>query len=57
MLAHRAWGWRRPASIHPRGEPDELVGAAVMLCSEAGKWITGQVIHIDGGVTAGSDWW
>jgi NAD(P)-dependent dehydrogenase (short-subunit alcohol dehydrogenase family) len=33
----------------PRGEPEELVGAAILLCSEAGKWITGQVIHIDGG--------
>lgn len=36
-------------AIHPRGEPEELVGAAVLLCSEAGKWITGQVLHIDGG--------
>lgn len=36
-------------AIHPRGEPDELVGAAILLCSEAGKWITGQVLHIDGG--------
>lgn len=36
-------------AIHPRGEPDELVGAAIMLCSEAGSWITGQVLHIDGG--------
>ncbi len=36
-------------AIHPRGEPDELVGTAVMLCSDAGKWITGQVIHVDGG--------
>ena len=36
-------------AIHPRGEPDELVGAAIMLCSDAGSWITGQVIHIDGG--------
>ncbi len=36
-------------AIHPRGEPEELVGAAVLLCSEAGKWITGQVIHVDGG--------
>ena len=32
-----------------RGEPDELVGTALLLCSEAGAWITGQVIHIDGG--------
>lgn len=36
-------------AIHPRGEPEELVGAAIMLCSEAGSWITGQTIHIDGG--------
>ena len=36
-------------ATRPRGEPDELVGAAIMLCSEAGAWITGQTIHIDGG--------
>jgi NAD(P)-dependent dehydrogenase (short-subunit alcohol dehydrogenase family) len=33
----------------PRGEPDELVGTLLLLCSEAGAWITGQTIHIDGG--------
>ncbi|HKX79841.1 MAG TPA: SDR family oxidoreductase [Novosphingobium sp.] len=32
-----------------RGNPDELVGALLMLCSPAGDFITGQVIHIDGG--------
>ena len=32
-----------------QGEPDELVGALLMLCSSAGDWITGQVLHIDGG--------
>lgn len=31
------------------GEPDELVGALLLLCSPAGAWIHGQVIHIDGG--------
>lgn len=36
-------------ATRPRGEPDELVGAAIMLSSPAGAWITGQVIHIDGG--------
>ena len=36
-------------AVHPRGEPDELVGTAILLCSEAGKWITGQTIHVDGG--------
>jgi NAD(P)-dependent dehydrogenase (short-subunit alcohol dehydrogenase family) len=33
----------------PQGEPDELVGTALLLCSEAGAWITGQTIHVDGG--------
>ena len=33
----------------PRGAPDELVGTALLLCSEAGAWITGQTIHVDGG--------
>lgn len=33
----------------PRGEPDELVGALLLLCSDAGRWITGQVINVDGG--------
>lgn len=36
-------------ATRPRGEPDELVGTALLLCSEAGAWITGQTIHIDGG--------
>jgi NAD(P)-dependent dehydrogenase (short-subunit alcohol dehydrogenase family) len=30
-------------------EPDELVGALLMLVFRAGAWITGQVLHVDGG--------
>jgi NAD(P)-dependent dehydrogenase (short-subunit alcohol dehydrogenase family) len=33
------------------GEPEDIAGAAVLLASRAGRWITGQVIVIDGGVT------
>ena len=36
------------------GEPDEVAGAAVMLASRAGSFITGQAIVIDGGSTIGS---
>ena len=32
-----------------RGQPDELVGALMLLCSPAGDWMTGQVLHVDGG--------
>ena len=32
-----------------QGAPDELVGTLLLLCSEAGAWITGQTIHVDGG--------
>ena len=33
------------------GEPDEIAGAAILLASPAGKFITGQTIVIDGGST------
>lgn len=36
-------------AMRVRGEPDELVGTLLLLCSPAGDWITGQVIHVDGG--------
>ena len=32
-----------------RGQPDDLVGPLLLLCSQAGDWITGQVLHVDGG--------
>jgi NAD(P)-dependent dehydrogenase (short-subunit alcohol dehydrogenase family) len=36
-------------AMRVRGAPDELVGTLLLLCSAAGDWITGQVIHVDGG--------
>lgn len=33
-------------------QPDELVGPAVLLCSDAGSYVTGTVIYVDGGYTA-----
>lgn len=34
------------------GEPDELVGAAIWLCSDSARFVTGAIIPIDGGFTA-----
>jgi NAD(P)-dependent dehydrogenase (short-subunit alcohol dehydrogenase family) len=31
------------------GQPDDLKGAVALLCSDAGSYITGQDIHVDGG--------
>jgi NAD(P)-dependent dehydrogenase (short-subunit alcohol dehydrogenase family) len=34
------------------GVPEDLVGAAVFLASEAGRFMTGQTLYVDGGRTA-----
>jgi NAD(P)-dependent dehydrogenase (short-subunit alcohol dehydrogenase family) len=39
----------RLVALRVEGAPDELVGALLMLVSQAGSWITGQVLHVDGG--------
>lgn len=36
------------------GEPDELVGTCIWLCSDASKFVTGTIIPVDGGFSAWS---
>ena len=38
------------------GHPAELVGAALLMASPAGSFLSGQTIYVDGGITAGSRW-
>jgi len=41
------------APLRRIGEPDEIAGMAVLLASKAGRFLTGQGLVIDGGVTIG----
>jgi gluconate 5-dehydrogenase len=34
------------------GQTDDLIGPAIFLCSDAASFVTGQVLGIDGGLTA-----
>ena len=50
-------GWvesRTPAGR--LGQPRDLVGAAIFLASTASDFMTGQILYIDGGFNAGSQW-
>jgi gluconate 5-dehydrogenase len=33
-------------------EPEDCVGAALFFCSPAGSYVTGQILYLDGGITA-----
>jgi NAD(P)-dependent dehydrogenase (short-subunit alcohol dehydrogenase family) len=39
------------------GQPDDVVGTVRFLASDAARYITGQVIYVDGGLAAGDTWW
>jgi gluconate 5-dehydrogenase len=34
------------------GNPDELVGAAIFLASQASNFVNGQIVYVDGGMLA-----
>ena len=34
------------------GKPEDIVGAAVYLCSDAASFVTGHLLMVDGGRTA-----
>jgi NAD(P)-dependent dehydrogenase (short-subunit alcohol dehydrogenase family) len=40
---------RQTVALRVQGQPDELVGPLMLLCSSAGDWITGQILNVDGG--------
>jgi gluconate 5-dehydrogenase len=54
LLADEAFYERIVARIPLRriAEPDDLVGAVLFFCSDASAFVTGQVLTLDGGLTA-----
>lgn len=49
--------WRKKNTPLGRlGEVEDLVGAAVFLASQASAFMTGQVVYVDGGFSAGINW-
>lgn len=51
----RRWIFNR-VPVERAGLPRELVGACVLLASDAGSFLNGQTLYVDGGVSAGGRW-
>jgi NAD(P)-dependent dehydrogenase (short-subunit alcohol dehydrogenase family) len=42
---------RRPIPVGRLGEPEDVAGLVVYLCSEAAAWTTGSCFTVDGGIS------
>lgn len=51
----QAWGDANTPQQR-RGDPEDMVGTALFLASRASEFMTGQILYVDGGFTAGFPW-
>ena len=51
----RAWN-RAHAPQRRLGQPEDMVGTEVFLASAASTFMTGEILYVDGGFTAGWSW-
>jgi NAD(P)-dependent dehydrogenase (short-subunit alcohol dehydrogenase family) len=51
----RQWGHAN-TPLRRLGEVDDLIGTAIYLASKASAFMTGQVLYVDGGMSAGTLW-
>ncbi len=53
QIAARGEMMRQRVPVGRIGRPDDLVGAALLLCSDAGSYISGANLYVDGGRVVG----
>lgn len=51
----KEWGQANTPLVR-MGVPEDMIGAAIFLASEASAFITGQILYVDGGFTCGLNW-
>lgn len=51
----QAWG-KTNTPQRRLGRPEDMVGTAIFLASPAAAFMTGQILYVDGGFTAGWNW-
>lgn len=51
----QSWGMFN-TPLRRLGQPEDMVGAAIFLASPASAFMTGQILFVDGGFTAGIRW-
>ena len=51
----KAWG-KVFTPLQRMGVPEDMIGTAIFLASRASAFITGQIIRVDGGASAGVHW-
>lgn len=51
----QAWGIPN-TPLRRIGVPDDMIGTAIFLVSPASAFMTGQILYVDGGFTAGMNW-
>ncbi len=55
-VAHRSQWLHERIPLRRPGEPEDLIGATLLLASPASDYITGATITVDGGFLAGGSW-
>ena len=51
----QAWN-KQVTPLQRLGQSEDMVGTAIFLASEASAFMTGQILYVDGGVSAGVSW-